>query len=102
VQSLGGEAVSLDAPEQWRQHGAAAADLVGVLAQLAQPRVAAALANPRPRFDHPLARQMLGEGLACRALAGEGHHVGGLGDGLLGGDLVLSRRTLSSSKASAI
>ena len=29
MQSLGGEAVSLDAPEQWRQHGAAAADLVG-------------------------------------------------------------------------
>jgi len=29
VQSLGGEDVSLDAPEQRRQHGAAAAHLVG-------------------------------------------------------------------------
>jgi hypothetical protein len=37
---------------------------------------------------------MLGKGLARRALADEGHHVGGLGDGLLGGDLVLGRRTL--------
>ena len=37
---------------------------------------------------------MLGEGLARRALASEGHHVGGPGDGLLGGDLVLGRRTL--------
>ena len=26
-------------------------------------------------LDHPLARQMLGEGLARRALAGEGHHI---------------------------
>ena len=65
-----------------------------VLAQLAQPRAAAAQASGRSRLDHPLARQMLGEGLARRALAGEGHHIGGLGHGPLGGDLVLGRRTL--------
>jgi hypothetical protein len=65
-----------------------------VLAQLAQPRAAAAQALRRPRLDHPLAWQMLGEGLARRALAGKGHHVGGVGHGLLGGDLVLGRRTL--------
>jgi hypothetical protein len=65
-----------------------------VFAQLAQPRAAAAVAHRRPRFDYPLARQMLGKGLARRALAGEGHHVGGLGNGLLGGDLILGRRTL--------
>ena len=65
-----------------------------VLAQLAQPRAAAARAGGRRRLDHPLARQMLGEGLARRALAGEGRHVGGLGRGLLGGELVLGRRAL--------
>ena len=37
---------------------------------------------------------MFGEGLARRTLAGEGHHIGGLGHGPLGGDLVLSGRTL--------
>jgi hypothetical protein len=37
---------------------------------------------------------MLGEGLARRALAGEGHHVGGPRHGPLGGDLVLTGRTL--------
>ena len=37
---------------------------------------------------------MLGEGLACRALAGKRHHIRGLGHGALGGDLVLARRTL--------
>jgi len=177
VQSLGGEDVSLDAPEQRRQHGAAAAHLVGqgrqaqrhaftgiaigltverlmlpelleqdhrqqagagpaagqhmewrrgladllaiaarelladvldhlplpgndlqclgdVLAELAQPRAAAAQANRRPRLDYPLARQMLGKGLARRALAGKGRHIGGLGHGPLGRDLVLGRRTL--------
>ena len=41
---------------------------------------------------------MLGEGLARRALADEGHHVGRLGDGLLGGNLVLARRTLEFLK----
>ena len=46
-----------------------------VLAQLAQPRAAAAQAGGRAGLDHPLARQMLGEGLARRALAGEGHHI---------------------------
>ena len=65
-----------------------------VLAQLAQPRAATAKANSRARLDHPLTRQMLGEGLARRTLAGEGHHIGGLGHGPLGGDLVLGGRTL--------
>src|SRR5437868_8103998 len=58
-----------------------------ILAQLAQPRAAAAKANGRSRLDHPLARQMLGEGLARRTLAGKGHDIGGLGHGPLGGDL---------------
>ena len=65
-----------------------------VLAQLAQPRAATAKANSRARLDHPLTRQMLGEGLARRTLAGERHHIDGLGHGPLGGDLVLSGRTL--------
>src|SRR5205807_5379786 len=46
-----------------------------VLAQLAQPRAAAATANRRSRLDHLLTRQMLGEGLARRMLAGEGHDI---------------------------
>ena len=65
-----------------------------VLAQFAPPRATAAQANRRSRLDHPLARQMLGEGLARRTLAGKGHHIGGLGHGPLGSDLVLGRRTL--------
>src|SRR5271167_4419838 len=47
-----------------------------------------------PGSNDPLARQMLGEGLARRTLAGKGHHIGGLGHGPLGGDLVLTGRTL--------
>src|SRR5689334_2594218 len=58
-----------------------------ILAQLAPPRAAAAKANGRSRLDHPLPRQMLGEGLAPRTLAGKGHDIGGLGHGPLGGDL---------------
>ena len=46
-----------------------------VLAQLRQPCAAAAGAGRRPGNDHPLARQMLGERLARRALAGEGRHA---------------------------
>src|SRR5437879_13836647 len=65
-----------------------------VLAQLAQPRAATAQASGRARLDHPLARQMCGERMARRALAGEGHHVRRLGCSTLGGDLVLGRRTL--------
>jgi hypothetical protein len=60
----------------------------------AQPRAAAAQALRRPRLDHPLARQILGEGLACRALAGKSQHIGGPGHSLLGRDLILSGRTL--------
>jgi hypothetical protein len=65
-----------------------------VLAQLAQPSAAAAMAGGRSRLDYPLARQMLRERLTRRALAGKGHNIGGLGDGALGGNLVLGGRTL--------
>src|SRR6202035_5292011 len=65
-----------------------------VLAQLAQPLAAAAKASSRSRHDHPLARQMFGEGLARGTLAGEGRHRRGLGNRHLGGDLILSGRTL--------
>jgi hypothetical protein len=37
---------------------------------------------------------MLGEGLARRALAGKGQHIGGPGHGLLGRNLLLGGRTL--------
>ena len=70
-----------------------------VLAQFAQPRAAAALAGSRRRLDHPLARQMRGEGLAGRALAGEGHHIRRLGDGALGGDLIFARRAFELLEA---
>ena len=64
------------------------------LAQLAQPPAAAAKASGRSRHNHPLARQMLGERLARRALAAEGRHIRGLGHRHLGRDLVFGRRTL--------
>ena len=64
------------------------------LPQLAQPPAAAAKASSRSRHDHPLARQMFGERLARRALAGEGRHRSGLGHRYLGRDLVLGGRTL--------
>src|SRR3954451_8770379 len=63
-----------------------------VLAQLAQSRTAAAQAGHWPRLDHALARQMVGKGLARRALAREGDDIRGLRYGLLGGDLVLAGR----------
>ena len=65
-----------------------------IFAQLAQPPAAAAKASGRSRHDHPLARQMLGEGLARGTLAGEGRHRCGLGHRHLGGDLVHGGRTL--------
>jgi hypothetical protein len=40
------------------------------------------------------ARQVLGEGLARRPLAGEGGHLRGLGGGLLGGQFVRGGRSL--------
>src|ERR1017187_3693634 len=45
--------------------------LSDIFAQLAQPPAAAAKAIGRSWHDHPLARQMRGERLARRALAGE-------------------------------
>ena len=60
-----------------------------ILAELRQPRAAAAGTGCRCRHDDPLARQMLGEGLTRRALARERSHGRGLGGRLLGGDLVL-------------
>ena len=65
-----------------------------IFAQLAQPPAAAAKASGRSRHDHPLARQMLGEGLARGTLAGEGRHRRGLGHRHLGRDLVFGRRAL--------
>jgi hypothetical protein len=64
-----------------------------VLAQLAQPGAAAALAGGGRGLDHALARQMLGKGLARRSPTGERHDLGGARRGLFGGDLVLGRRT---------
>src|SRR5438270_13884271 len=84
-------ATAISAPLLPRDHLQSLGD---VLAQFAPPRATAAQANRRSRLDHPLARQMLGEGLARRTLAGKGHHIGGLGHGPLGSDLVLGRRTL--------
>jgi hypothetical protein len=65
-----------------------------VLAQFAQPRTAAAQAGRRSRLDHPFPRQMFGERLSRRVLAGEGRYIGGLGHRPLGGNLVLGGRTL--------
>src|SRR5450759_349227 len=62
-----------------------------IFAQLAQPAATSAKASSRSRYDHALAWQMFGEGLARGALAGEGRHRRGLGDSHLGGDLVLGR-----------
>ena len=63
-----------------------------VLAQLRQARAATAGAGRRPGNDDPLARQMLGERLARRALAGEGRNLGGPGRRTLGGELILGGR----------
>ena len=69
-----------------------------VLAQFAQPRAAAAQAGRWPWLDHALARQMVGKGLARRALAREGHDIGRLRHGPLGGDLVLAGRAFEFLK----
>ncbi len=60
-----------------------------IFAQFAQPLAAAAKASCRSRHDHPLARQMFGEGLARGTLAGEGRNCRGLGHRHLGSDLIL-------------
>src|SRR4029079_4955628 len=46
-----------------------------VFAQVAQPGTAAALAVRGCGLDHSLSRQMLGERLARRPLAGKRHHI---------------------------
>ena len=63
-----------------------------VLSELRQARAATAGAGRRPGNDHPLARQMFGERLACRALAGEGRDGRGPRHRVLGGQLILGRR----------
>ena len=69
-----------------------------VLAQLAQPRTAAALAVAGRGLDHTLARQMSGKRLARRALAGKRRHIRGARGRLLGGDLVRGGRALQLSE----
>src|SRR5438105_13118001 len=68
-----------------------------VLAQFAPPRATAAQANRRSRLDHPLARQMLREGLARRTLAVKAHHIGGFGTGPLGTVPAFLSRTMAPS-----
>jgi len=50
------------------------------------------LAGSQSRLDHPLARQVFGERLTCRPLAGERHDIRRLRHGAFGGDLVLAGR----------
>ena len=63
-----------------------------VLPQSGKACAAAAGAGGRAGNDHPLARQMFGERLARRALAGKGRDGRGPGDSLFGGQFVLGRR----------
>ena len=62
------------------------------LSELAQPIAATAITSRRRWHDHTLPRQMLGERLACRALALVGGDLCCLGGSPLGGDLVLGGR----------
>jgi hypothetical protein len=64
------------------------------LTELAQPVAAAAIASRWPRHDHTLPRQMLGERLACRALALVGGDRCRLGSSPLGCDFILGGRAL--------
>jgi hypothetical protein len=63
-----------------------------ILAQLGQLRAAAARAAGWRGDHHPLARQMLGEGLARGPLATEARHRRGPGCGRFGHQLVLGGR----------
>ena len=75
-----------------------------VLADLRQPLRATARAGHRTRHHHPLARKMLGEGLARRLAADEPLHLGGLDRRPLGRQLVLggTRRELVERKLKLI
>jgi hypothetical protein len=64
------------------------------LPELAQPAPTTAKASRRPRHHHTLSWQMLGEGLARRALALIGGDGFRLGRSPLGGDFVLASRAL--------
>lgn len=66
-----------------------------VLAELAQSRAAAAAANRRRIDHHPLARKVLGEGLALGPLTREAADVGRSGNSLLGGQFIFRGRCLS-------
>src|SRR3989344_585952 len=68
--------------------------LCDVFAELGEPRAAAGLAGARTWNDHPLTRQVLGEGLARGPLAHEGCDLRGSGQGRFGGQLVLGGRGL--------
>ena len=61
-----------------------------ILAQLAQPRSATALARRRRRDHHALARQVVGEGVSFGALAREARHIRGFRHGDFRGELILA------------
>jgi len=69
-----------------------------ILAQLAQPIAATAVAGRRCRLDHAFARQVLGKRLARCSLAYMRRDLGGSGRGLFGGDLVFRCRALELLK----
>jgi len=61
-----------------------------ILAQLAQPRSAAALAPRRLGNHHALARQVVGEGVSFGALARGARHIRGLRHGDFRGEFILA------------
>ena len=63
-----------------------------IFTQLRQACTATARAGGRSGNDHPLARQVFGEGLARRSLTDEGRNLGGPGGRSLCLQLILCRR----------
>ena len=61
-----------------------------ILAQLAPPRSATALARRRRRDHHALARQVVGEGVSFGALTREARHIRGFRHGDFRGELILA------------